>query len=165
MRKRRRVENSPLMCRHRAEQCNSFHCLLLYIRGKNPFFVFVASTNSTLTLWQGWDLCRFYVSAKFNQSNSPRGLTGEIITKKPHKTLSHCSEPEYQKTHPQKPSLSLNLSQAWVLVPHLYRKSKLRSTTFSACTWSLNSNVFSRQNCFLKLNVNKLGQQLIIFLN
>lgn len=64
---------------------------------------------------QGWDLCKFYISAKFHQNNSPGGLTGEIQQK----TISHFSKPECHKIHPQKPHLSLNLSQSLVLVQHL----------------------------------------------
>lgn len=64
---------------------------------------------------QGWDLCKFYISAKFHQNNSPRGLTGEIQQK----TISHFSKPKCHKIHLQKPHLSLNLSQTLVLAQHL----------------------------------------------
>lgn len=55
---------------------------------------------------QGWDLCKFYISAKFHQNNSPGGLTGEIQqknyftflkTRVPQNTSSKTpSEPESQ---------------------------------------------------------------------
>lgn len=85
-----------VLCRYRAEQYNSFHCLQLYIRGKkSPFFIFCCLykfyyDTVTRPCDQKKKNIKDGISASFMYLPSFIKTThpGGIITKKPHRTIS-----------------------------------------------------------------------------
>lgn len=138
----------------------------LQLKNKNPFFIFVASTSSAL-LWQGptikkkknqgWDLCKFYSSAKSHQNNSPRGLTGEIGKKTTPLTFPKTWAPQNTSSNTQSEPESqphINFSAEFISQVQTSVQQPL------ARTWSLNC-----RNGSLKLPGNKPGQHLIRLLN